>query len=281
MAIIKKYFITWCFLLTAITAGAQKLRPIVREKVLPPNSKNGFHLYLLAGQSNMAGRGYPEAIDTMGNIRVLRLNKEGEWEIAKDPLHFDKPAAGVGPGLQFGKIMANADNSVVIGLIPSAVGGSGIAYWKKGAFYPATQTNPYDDAIARTKKAMQSGTLKGILWHQGEADSDQEKSSSYEDNLKSLINAFRADLAAPNVPFVAGELPDFQIYKEDTTGKKTVNIYAIQVNNAIAHLKKTVKNYGFVSAKNTKHRGDHLHFDATSARIMGERYAKQMLKFRK
>ena len=277
----KKHLIACYLVLTALTAGAQKIQPLLRQKVMPPVSKNHFHLYLLAGQSNMAGRGYPGAVDTTGNIRVLRLNKEGEWEIAKDPLHFDKQAAGVGPGLQFGKMMADADTAVVIGLIPCAVGGSAISYWKKGAFYPATQTHPYDDAIARTETAMRSGTLKGILWHQGEADSNKEQSSSYEDNLRSLINTFRTDLAVPGVPFIAGELPDFQIYRQDSTGNNTINVYAIQVNKAIAHLEKSVTNYGFVSAKNTSHRGDHLHFDAESARLMGERFAKRMLIFKK
>ncbi|GAA4778362.1 hypothetical protein GCM10023231_01140 [Olivibacter ginsenosidimutans] len=68
----------------------------------------------------MAGRGYPEAVDTIAHASVLRLNQESEWEEAKDPLHFDKPVAGVGPGFEFGKAMADADTSAVIGLIPCA-----------------------------------------------------------------------------------------------------------------------------------------------------------------
>ncbi|HVW60281.1 MAG TPA: sialate O-acetylesterase [Puia sp.] len=273
----KKCFL-FLLLLPAITSvNAQGLKPAERKIVQPPADKAKFRLYLLAGQSNMAGRGYPEPTDTTSNLRVLRLNKQGEWEEAKDPLHFDKPVAGVGPGLEFGKTMAGADTSVVIGLIPCAVGGSGIDYWQKGAYYPATKTNPYDDAILRTKKAMKAGTLTGILWHQGESDSKPAECLVYETKLKALIAAFRKDLGMPALPFVAGQLPDFQIYKQDSAGHATVNTSAIKVNEAIADVGKSVPDYGYVTADSTRHRGDVVHFDAASARLMGRRYAREMI----
>ena len=84
-----------------------------------------FHLYILIGQSNMAGRGVitPE-FENEGNARIYMLSKTNEWMLAKHPLHFDKPSAAVGPGLAFGIKMAEANPNVKIGLIPAAVGGS-------------------------------------------------------------------------------------------------------------------------------------------------------------
>ena len=256
---------------------AQGLKPKARNQVKPPVRKEKFQLYLLVGQSNMAGRGYPEAQDTVPNRHVLRLNQAGTWEIAKEPLHFDKPSAGVGPGLAFGQDMAAQDTSVVIGLIPCAVGGSPIAVWQPGAYYEATKTNPYDDAIARAKIAIQAGTLKGIIWHQGESDSNPEGSKVYAQKLTDLIARLRHDLQAPEMPFVAGQLPEFQFLKLDSTGRKQVNEAAIRVNESVAQLKKTVKNYTYVTAEGTKDRGDQLHFDAASARLMGHRYAAAIL----
>ncbi|WP_086596595.1 sialate O-acetylesterase [Hymenobacter crusticola] len=256
---------------------AQGLKPKVLNQAKPPIRKEKFQLYLLVGQSNMAGRGYPEAQDTVPDRRVLRLNQAGAWEIAKEPIHFDKPVAGVGPGLAFGKAMAAQDTSVVIGLIPCAVGGSGIAVWQPGAYYEATKTNPYDDAIARAKLAMQAGTLKGIIWHQGETDSNPEGSNVYAQKLTELIARFRHDLATPNVPFIAGQLPEFQFVKLDSAGRRQVNEAAIRVNRSVAQLKKSVPNYAYVTAESTKDRGDQLHFDAASARLMGRRYAAAML----
>ena len=51
-----------------------------------------------------------------------------------DPLHFStKTGAGVGPGLAFGKAMADANPQARIGLIPCAVGGSSIKVWVPGS----------------------------------------------------------------------------------------------------------------------------------------------------
>src|SRR5689334_23319089 len=86
---------------------------------LPPPEK--FHLFLLVGQSNMAGRGVVDTSDTTPHDRVLMLNKAGEWTPAVDPLHFDKPIAGTGLGKTFATILAEADPGITIGLIPAAV----------------------------------------------------------------------------------------------------------------------------------------------------------------
>jgi len=60
-----------------------------------------FHLYILMGQSNMAGRGpLTEDLKQLQNNRVYVLDKNNKWKIAKHPLHFDKPTmAAAGPGL--------------------------------------------------------------------------------------------------------------------------------------------------------------------------------------
>src|SRR5699024_4647057 len=130
------------------------------------------HIYILMGQSNMAGRGeitgqYAE----QKHPRVMMLDQTGEWIAAKHQVHFDKPkVTGVGPGLGFGISMAEANPDVTIGLVPCAVGGTPIGKWAPGAYDKATDTHPYDDAEQRIRKAMETGKVKGIIWHQGEGD---------------------------------------------------------------------------------------------------------------
>ncbi|RAK68258.1 sialate O-acetylesterase [Hymenobacter edaphi] len=257
---------------------AAGLKPKVRTAVAPPARREQLRVYLLLGQSNMAGRGVVEAQDTTATARVLRLNAAGQWEEAKDPLHFDKPVAGVGPGLSFGRALAAAEPAAVIGLVPCAVGGSAISYWQPGAFFPDTKVNPYDDALRRARLALQHGTLAGILWNQGEADSSPEKSSAYAQNLTALINRLRQDLGAPEVPFVAAQLPAFQYERPDSLGRRRINDGALQLNRAVASLAQTVPHYAYITAENTRHRGDQLHYDAASARLLGQRYAQAMLK---
>ena len=65
-------------------------------------AKEKFHLYLLVGQSNMAGRGKVTPEDKKPHERVLMLSKDLKWVPATDPMHFDKSIAGVGLGRTFG-----------------------------------------------------------------------------------------------------------------------------------------------------------------------------------
>ncbi len=98
-----------------------------------------YHLYLLIGQSNMAGRGELDEESRQAHPRVFMLNREGVWVPATDPVHFDKSIAGVGPALSFGKAMAMASPRAKIGLVPGAVGGTSITLWAPGRQDPVTR----------------------------------------------------------------------------------------------------------------------------------------------
>ena len=132
-----------------------------------PAPARQVRIFLLVGQSNMAGRGTVEAEDRVGDQHVLMLDRNGQWVPAVEPMHFDKATAGVGPGRAFGIALARHDTTRLIGLVPAAVGGTSIVWWEPGAEDPATKTHPYDDAIRRARIAMQEGELAGIIWHQG------------------------------------------------------------------------------------------------------------------
>ena len=225
-----------------------------------------FHLYLLMGQSNMAGRGQLDKESGTTDPRVLMFARELNWKPASDPLHFDKPFAGVGPGLAFGKQMAAANPRMRIGLIPCAVGGTSIQAWAPGAEDQATHTHPYDDMLKRVREAQKMGVLKGVLWHQGEAD--RAASATYGQSLASLIARLRREFDAPNLPFVAGELGTFNSENLADTEKFNAGLQA---------LTNTLKGCACVSSRGLKDRGDHLHFNAESARILGQRYAEAML----
>ncbi len=237
-------------------------------------------LYLLIGQSNMAGRGIVEAEDTIPLQNVLTLTKDLKWKPAQDPIHFDKKIAGVGLGRTFGIEMQKLNPDVKIGLIPCAVGGSPIDSWKAGAIYMGTETYPWDDMVARLEFALQDGELKGILWHQGEADTKLERAPYYGQKLKDLISRLRKLVGNPELPFVAGEMVKaFQSYN----GKvwKEEAIYPKMVTNATKLLAKADPNMEMVSSKGLKDKGDQVHFDAQSYRELGKRYAKAMQKLLK
>jgi len=241
------------------TASAQPLR--MPEGV----TKDKFYLYLLVGQSNMAGRGKitPEDLET--NPHVYALGVDGQWVLGKAPLHHDIKTRGVGPGLTFGKAMAKAHPDVTIGLIPAAVGGTIIEWWLPGA-----QRGLFDNAINQAKRAMTTGTLKGIIWQQGESDSTAARAPLYHDRLMTLLHAFRHELGNDHLPIVIGGLGDFL-----KSSKAPV------VNAALEQVAGEIGDAVFAPASKKGNIGDRLHFNTEATHENGETMAKAMLSLEK
>lgn len=235
----------WFFMLSGAAAA------VAQEKA------HDLELFLLIGQSNMAGRGAVEAQDKEAIPGILKLTKEMTWAPAIDPLHFDKPdIAGVGIGRSFAKTLLAWRPGASIGLIPAAFGGTSLDEWKPG-------DKLYADAVKRAREAMKAGKLRGILWHQGEADSaSAEKIASYRERFASLISHFREELNAPDVPVVVGELGEYRTAALNR-----------QMNEQLALVPFSVAHSGFVSSAGLVHKGDGTHFDSPSLREFGRRYA--------
>lgn len=235
-----------------------------QEVSLPPTPEN-FHLFLLVGQSNMAGRGRLDEQDQVAHTNVLTLNKLGQWVPAVDPLHFDKPVAGVGLGRTFGIMIAEQNPGITVGLIPCAVGGSPIDAWQPGEFYKPTQSHPWDDAIHRTRIARQVGVIKGILWHQGESDSNEKLAADYAAKLHGLVGRLRNELNAEQLPFIVGQMGQFE--------ERPWDEFRRLVDQAHRQLPQQVSMTAFVNSQGLKHKGDQVHFDSASYREFGRRYA--------
>ena len=224
-----------------------------------------MHIFLLAGQSNMAGRGEVQETDRTPHPRVFVLNENDEWVVATEPVHFDKPQrVGVGPGLALAKEIAERNPDIRVGLVPTAVGGSGIQTWTPGGYHEQTGFYPWDDAVRRLRVAMQSGELKAILWHQGEGDSGMDAAKLYEARLHDLIRRFREVAGDDQLPVIIGQLGQF---KEWSDGRRLVNAAHESVPK---HFERT----RFVTSDGLTHIGDGTHFDAASARELGHRYAE-------
>ena len=241
------------------------------QTTIPP--KQRFHLFLMVGQSNMAGRGRVSEADRQPLRKVLVYSKNGSWIAARAPLHFDKPnVVGVGIGRAFAKALRQANPDCTVGLIPCAVGGSPISAWQPGGFHRSTNTHPWDDMLRRARAALPAGTLKGILWHQGESDCQPDLAARYQDRLHTLIQRFRHELQAPTVPFLAGQMGQFPERPWDAAKK--------HVDAAHRGLPANVAHTAFVSSHGLTHKGDEVHFDTKSYRELGRRYARAWLKLR-
>ncbi len=230
-------------------------------------------LYLLIGQSNMAGRGKVDPAHNDEREGIWVIQADNQWKKAKDPVHYDKPSvAGVGPGLSFAEKVRERNPDRAIGLIPCAVGGSRIDDWAPGRKHEQTGIYAYDAMLERVKNARKSGKIRGILWHQGEGDSGPERSAVYDKKLKAFFKKLRKDIGAKKVPIVIGTLGDFYVKKNPSAAVINQIIEAFPLEN---------KGVYAVSAAGLTDQGDQTHFDAASAQELGRRYAERFLSVTK
>ncbi len=225
-----------------------------------------FHLYLLMGQSNMAGRGKVEAEDRIPHPRILMYTKEKTWAPAREPLHFDRPTVGLGPGYSFAKHLIGSSDSITIGLIPCAVGETAIEDWQRDARKLVGRDNIYRNALFRAKSAMKAGVLKGVLWHQGESNNYKGGLTNYETLLIGLIRDVRRDLGDSTLPFILGEIAESESSRE--RGGCRINKIVRAVPTKVPHTS-CVSSQGLSTT---------LHFDSKSYREMGNRYAEAIRK---
>ncbi|WP_297089321.1 sialate O-acetylesterase [uncultured Draconibacterium sp.] len=232
------------------------------DEVKDEQARN-LDIYLLIGQSNMAGRATIEGADkdTLKNVFLYTGTVGCEWEKAANPLNKystirkDISMQRLGPGYHFAKTMVELNGKNSIGLVVNAKGGTKIELWQPGGEF-------YNEAVKRTKAALKYGTLKGILWHQGESNSS--KYNEYMPKIIVLIEALRSDLAVKNLPFVAGQLSGD---KENRAG----------FNQMILDLPNKLQGCGVVSSEGTG-TIDSTHFDAASQQLLGQRYAQKMFE---
>ncbi|XP_040998113.1 probable carbohydrate esterase At4g34215 [Juglans microcarpa x Juglans regia] len=241
-----------------------------------PGELKPKNIFLLAGQSNMAGRGgiyndtktnllkwdgkVPPQCTPTPNILTLSLNKT--WEIAREPLHKEidnLKTCGVGPGMPFSnQILAKRPNFGVIGLVPCAVGGTKIERWQKG-------TNLYNQLVDRARAARQSsgGNIRALLWYQGESDCDERDSRLYKGRLEKFFNNVRHDLDSP-------ELPILMIVVSTGEGKFLRSVRDAQLN---INLKNVVR----VDSMGSTYLVGDLHLDTKSAVRIGQKLADNFL----
>lgn len=221
------------------------------------------HVFLLAGQSNMVGRaafdsgtGYPAGTLQYPQPTGYPTYTDTTTIAASPPLdHWDEVAGDMGLALQFTIDYVTATGATVV-LIPAADGGTGFVsnHWNPGDIQ-------YEHAVDATNALMAVNTdwtFKGILWHQGEADSTN---SNFKVQFHKMIQQMREDItvADQNTPFILGQLL--------VGGGATTPLNSGVLTNTPTYNYDTA----LVSAASLTS-SDNLHFDAASLRTFGTRY---------
>lgn len=253
-------------------------------KAVDPN----FHIYICLGQSNMEGNAQIESVDSMDvpeRFRVMATvdfpnngRKKGEWYQAVPPLV--RQGTGLTPMDYFGRMMVkNLPEEVSIGVVCVAIGGCKIEHldknfdsgsleneadWFKG-YMKEYDNAPYATLVECARKAQTQGVIKGILLHQGESNSGDVqwcmKVHKIYDNLLDDLG-----LEPNSVPLIVGE-----VVSTEAGGLCGV------MNEIIDSLPTEIVNARVVSSANLPQKGDGLHFTAKAYRMLGIRYAQEML----
>jgi hypothetical protein len=238
------------------------------KKIPHPDS---IYVFIMAGQSNMAGRGFVEPQDTIPDPRILTIDSSMNWIYAKEPLHFYEPSmTGLDCGMSFARaLLPHISEGFSIVIIPTAVGGSSIEQW----LYNETHRNVelLENFRSKTAFAAGYGKIVAILWHQGESNASREKTPIYTERLDSLFGIFRTIAGNDSLPIIMGELGSFAIPEEKQQRWDTLNA-------AIHFFAEGDSNITVVSAKGLDHKGDYVHFDGASQRKLGKRFAEKFIE---
>ena len=250
-----------------------------------------FHIYLALGQSNMLGTGKIESQDMLVNDRFRILwsadsisckheATKGVWTKAVPPLaHCNN--AKIGPTDYFGRTMLEkTDPQIKIGVIIVAVSGCSIRLFDKDnyqSYINSIQTtkkwmiadinqyggDPYGRLIEMARKAQEDGVIKGIIFHQGETDADD---NSWPFLVKKVYNNIIKDLKLGNdIPFLAGE-----VLRNGTKHRANKNIAKLPQQSPNFYV---VSSEGFDQALDD---GMNVHFTLQEYREFGRRYAQKM-----
>ncbi len=242
-----------------------------------------YDVYLLIGQSNMAGRGEMKDEDHTTIPNVYLLDSEGKPVPATNPMNIyssirkTDAVQAMGPGASFAKVIAEKTGRKVL-LVVNARGGSSINDWRKnlvsyikvGDSAEYTSVSFYGEALRRARQAMQYGALKGIIWHQGCSDQDDEQ---YVAKLTYMVDDFRKDLGA-DVPFIAGQLGGWRSSAAGFNERLTrIHNYIIWTDWVSSDGCQPI----VTASSNGQPDKEDPHFDRSSQIIMGQRYAQKIL----
>jgi hypothetical protein len=251
------------------------------EGALPDRFLGKLSLFVLAGQSNMSGRGELPQTQT-GHPRVFLFGTDYRWKAALEPV--DDPAGQVddvskdavpdaaryGPGLSFGIWVADERPDLAIALVPCAKGDTTIGEWQRNL----SDSTLYGSCLKRIRAASVGGVLSGLLFFQGEADAQDPArssravaSSDYATRFEAFVHSLRSDLSSPSMPVVFAQIGT-QRSPQFFTNWETIREQQRAVSLGCSAMIST----------DDLPLGDNVHFTTDGYRIIGQRFASAYLE---
>ena len=252
-----------------------------------------LHIYIAFGQSNMSGQATVTDADRISDLRFLVLRAAnhsnqtvGEFYPAAPPMGHSQSKVGIVD--IFGRtLVKNLPDSITVAVTNIAIGGQSIDLFDKDRNTAYVQNakakndtwwiqylneyggDLYKRIIEMGEVAKKKGVIKGILFHQGEADYQM---SDWPSRVKKVYDDIIADLGLDpeRVPILIGELA--------TTAAGGDLGWR---NTAVAEAASLIPNGHLISAEGCpalKEPSYTLHFTREGYETFGKRYAEKMLE---
>lgn len=154
--------------------------------------KRAAWVFVLAGQSNMAGRGLPVPAENP-DPRIMEYTHHGRLVAARDPLNNEQ---GVGPGIPFARALLAEHPGRRVVLVQCSKGATALRQWMRDEWL-------FQRCAHLTRRAARFGVLRGVLFAQGESDAENGRvARRWAIRYRRFARDFRAAVHAPRLPFV-------------------------------------------------------------------------------
>lgn len=229
-------------------------------------------VYVAAGQSNMSGASGTLAGTEPPSPLAHLFHNDGSWQPAREPMDggelqtdlvsFDQPSASC---LTAFANDLSARTGVPVGVVPAPLAGSNLyAQWQRSAAFPGHRFTLYGSMLTRARRACPQLPPRGLLWFQGESDAlDGRSSAQYLADLRTLAANLRADLGAPRLVFLCGQLGTYDFAVQPGW----LGVQEAQRRFAAEDLAAALSPAVDLS------RADSIHFDVPGHHVLGRRFA--------
>ncbi len=247
---------------------------------IPKKYQGHLRLFVLAGQSNMSGRGKLKT-QSAWHPHAFVFGNDYHWHIATEPIDSplnqvdrvsvdDSPSAQFGPSLAFALSLIEKNPDLPIGLIPCAKSDTTLAEWERSL----DENTLYGSCLKRVRAASTMGQVAGILIFQGESDAKEplryayQKPSANDYALKfsAFMKDWRNDLVQPSLPVVFAQIGT------TTDSYAFVNWEIVKKQQAMIQLPCTK-----MITTTDLALGDFVHFNTASYETIGQRFAQAYL----
>jgi hypothetical protein len=211
-----------------------------------------FRVFVLAGQSNMVGRGEPVWNGTGPVPGVVAWNGSA-WVQGSDPLPaLSDTVVGVGPGMTFGaEVLRYSPPGTVVGLIDCASGSTSIGDWQPDGVL-------YQRCVSAVHAA--GGQVSGFLFLEGETEADDgDGGRGWTNGFANLERRVLSDFGS--IPILLGQI--------GTLGKR--ELYQQQIRDEQAGYAATHPEVELVTTTDLPSNGSHYTIDGY--KMLGLRFA--------